>query len=142
MKPLEKILYKLKTNGEKITIIRRLLVAIFLKHAAPISVPELIVALQKKHQNVNKTTVYRQLEVLMRHELIREVLTGRATRYELVQENNHHHHLVCIKCDKITDICLTENNSQQEKDIFKQKKFIVLQHSIEFFGTCKNCQKK
>lgn len=99
--------------------------------------------LKRKKIAANKTTVYRQLESLLKAGAVTEVRIGdRAKQYELVDSTGHHHHLVCLRCKKVEDIDFPEELERQEKNIWKNKKFKVLQHNLEFFGLCRNCQKK
>ena len=89
----------------------------------------------------NKTTVYRQLALLEEQGLIHTVrLSDRSVRYELLNEKNHHHHLVCVKCNDVREITFKGHLDKQEKKIEKNKGFKILRHSLEFFGLCFNCQ--
>src|SRR5260221_14224287 len=83
---------------------------------------------------VNKTTVYRQIKSLLKEKLIAEIEFGDGKkRYEL-SSLPHHHHVVCIKCNLISDITLKENFNKPKTN------FKILKHNLEFFGLCQNCQ--
>lgn len=143
MKTSQSLLADLRGKGERITSIRKAIVEILSGEHNPLSVQEIIAELKKKQLTANKTTVYRQLELLLFHKIVREVrLHDRSLRYELALGDDHHHHLVCIKCHKTEDISFEEDIERQEKIILQKKKFKVLQHSFEFFGLCEKCQKK
>lgn len=123
------------------TPIRIAILKIFSKIKNPLTTQELLNALKEKGLKANKTTIYRQLESLRTNYLINEVrFNDRNIRYELNKKNNHHHHLVCVKCKKVKDVILPEDLHYQEKIIWKKNNFKVLQHYLEFFGLCKNCQ--
>ncbi len=125
---------------KRITPIRTALIEILTKSKAPRTPQELLVELNKKGFKANKTTVYRQLESLQQFAIVHEVqLADRSKRYELVSENGHHHHLVCLKCKRIEDVEFPTDLEAQEKAIWKKNKFKVLQHSLEFFGICGRC---
>lgn len=135
------IVKTLRAGGERMTPIRMELIAILSSAHAPRSPQELRTALTKKGFAANKTTVYRQLELLERYGIVQPVqFADRTKRYELVSESGHHHHLVCVRCQRIEDISFPTDLEQQEKLIWKQSHFKVLQHSLEFFGLCKQCQ--
>lgn len=139
----QSLLADLRDKGERITGVRKAIVEILSTGHNPLSVPELLASLKKKKLIVNKTTVYRQLELLLFHKVVREVrFQDRRVRYELSLGEDHHHHLVCIKCHKTDDISFDEDLERQEKTILAKKKFKVLNHSLEFYGLCANCQKK
>ncbi len=137
------IIKKLRAGGERITPIRMALVEILSKSHKPLTPQELLRALTKQGLGANKTTVYRQLGTLERYNIIHEVhFTDRTKRYELINESGHHHHLVCLECQRIEDVAFPTDLEQQEKTIWKKNKFKVLQHSLEFFGLCQSCQIK
>lgn len=134
---------KLRIAGERITPIRVALIKILSNNKTPQTPQELLTELAKKGFDANKTTVYRQLETLRRFDIAREVnFTDRTKRYELADEDGHHHHLVCLQCQRIEDISFPTDLDKQEKTIWKKNKFKVLQHSLEFFGTCRVCRMK
>ena len=135
------ILKTLRAGGERITPIRMELIHILSKATEPRSPHDLRMSLESKGFAANKTTVYRQLELLERYGIVHSVqFTDRTKRYELVNESGHHHHLVCVRCQRIEDVSFPTDLEQQEKAIWKQNHFKVLQHSLEFFGICKQCR--
>lgn len=136
----QKLIERLKILGERITPVREEILESFCRHHKPQTSQELLLNLEKKGFKVNKTTVYRQLEVLAKAGLIKEIfLADRAKYYELISED-HHHHLICRGCNKIEDVDLDNDLDKQEQTILKKNHFKVLQHSLEFFGLCNKCQ--
>ena len=144
MPEAKQLITNLKNQGERITIVRREIITLLTESTKPLSANEIIKLLSDRKLSVNKTTVYRQLDLLREYSMIHEIrLNDRTRRYEVPPANEeHHHHLVCLKCKKIEDISFKEDIERQEKTIQKRKSFKVLQHSLEFFGLCKNCQKR
>lgn len=134
---------QLRAGGERITPIRTALIEILSKSKVPRTPQELLAELGKKGFKANKTTVYRQLETLQRFSIVHEVhFTDRTKRYELVSESGHHHHLVCLQCQRVEDISFPTDLEKQEQAIWEKNRFKVFQHSLEFFGVCKSCQAK
>ena len=134
---------KLKAGGERMTPLRSALLDILQKSHEPKTPQELLASLTKRGLSANKTTVYRQLDTLTRYNVVSAVnFADRITRYEMVNENEHHHHLVCIKCGRIEDVSFKTDLDGKEKWIWKKHNFKVLQHSLEFFGVCKKCLSK
>lgn len=137
----ETILERLRSDGFRITKTRRHVVEIFASEARPMSAQELLDALRKKKQRVNKTTVYRELEFLEEQEVVREVQLGQdRKRFELT-DGPHHHHIRCLSCGIIVDVSIPNELSTATKHIQKQTAFKVLDHSLEFVGVCRDCQK-
>src|SRR5258708_6115583 len=86
----------------KITQARIALLKLIEKENKPLDAQFLIDTLQESSQ-VDKVTIFRILNVLTEHGILRRVeLGGGKARYELNTED--HHHLVCQNCGKIEDI--------------------------------------
>lgn len=105
----------------------------------PVDVEQIINYLRSKKLATNKVTVYRTMDFLYKNGIVERFEFGEGKfRYEI--KKNHHHHLICTNCGRIEDI-EGEYLEKLEKDIFKNSKFKVMSHSLEFFGICKSCQK-
>ena len=133
------ILVSLQRKGFKLTKVRTRLIELFMQSSQPLSIPEVVLQLHRENLLVNKTTIYREVEFLLQQNLLRTVdLRERGKRYEY-EDNSHHHHLICINCKKIEDFESENDLKEVEKLIKKKHNFSVLQHSLEFYGLCKNC---
>lgn len=105
---------------------------------SPTDAQFLIDTIQKKLK-VDKVTIFRILNLLTQHGILRRLEFGEGkSRYELATED--HHHLICQTCGAIEDISDC-NIEALEKEIKNKKNFLVKLHTLEFYGTCKNCQK-
>ena len=86
------------------------------------------------------TTVYRNLQVLMKTGLIRSrhLPTGEVL-YTPVERDIHH--VTCVQCGETSKIdgCPVKNIHEPKQ---KNKKFQLLFHTLEFFGLCQNCYQK
>lgn len=137
----QQIVIQLRAHGHRITKVRQGLLEIFEEKNGPIAVRTVLSALGKKKLGTHKTTIYRELEFLTEHGIVREVDFGEGEkRYELSIDDHHHHHLVCTKCEAVQ--CLDIDHSQLEKlekEILKKQGFKVTEHVLEFFGLCANC---
>ena len=132
----------IKKRGGKITLTRKAIIELLSREHGPFSAQDLLAHLATKRLHVNKTTVYREIEFLLKEEVIQMIQLGeRKKRYEL-KSDNHHHHLVCTNCNSIDDIELDEGGLHpHEKAIKAKKRFKVTRHALEFYGLCLNCQK-
>lgn len=94
--------------------------------------------LHAKDAKTDRATVYRILDVFLQKGLIQKIEFGEGrSRFELLR--NDHHHLICEKCKRITDISGCRI-SALEKQIKQKKYFLVKRHTLEFFGICRLCQ--
>jgi len=82
--------------------------------------------------------VYRTMKLLVEAGLATERhFDDGITRYEI--EHEHHDHLVCIKCGKITEFeCEMIEKTQNE--IAESHGFEILRHRHELYGHCAACQ--
>jgi Fur family peroxide stress response transcriptional regulator len=97
-------------------------------------------AVRQHVPNISKGTVYRNLQVLCEDRAISELnLNGTLSRYE--EKQSKHYHFLCEKCGRVFD--LDEPVSTEiEKRVSARTGFKVSSHHMEFWGLCKDCQKK
>jgi|SRR6185369_10185835 len=134
------ILHDLKRFGLRLTKTRRTCVDVLSSAKTPLSAAQLSVELEKRGVIVNKTTIYRELERLERIGVVENVqLNDRKRHYELAFEN-HHHHLICMQCENVEDVDVSEQELREEEaKVGRLKKFTIVRHSLEFFGLCEHC---
>lgn len=139
----EKIYQKLKSRGFKLTRGRKSIINIFIDRNRPISAAEILDRLHKKRIFLHKTTIYRELEFLLRLNIIKQLqFADRKKIYEILTDD-HHHHLVCKNCqktEKIASAALETEIQTLEKEILADSNFKNVRHSLEFFGLCRQCQ--
>ncbi len=134
------ILTRLSKIGFKQTNVRKLMVTLFIESQKPISADEVLRSLNKKHITPNKTTVYREIEFLCKHSVIREVDFGEGKkRYELTT-NDHHHHAMCTRCLDIQCVELASDVDALERVLSQKINFKTTGHLLEFFGVCAKCK--
>lgn len=105
----------------------------------PLSIEELESKLSTK--GINQSTLYRILDVLVTIGLVKQtdLRQGKAF-FEIIDHENHHHHLVCTSCNKTEDVEVCEITKLEQKILASSKGFKTIKdHSLEFFGLCKNC---
>lgn len=135
------ILTLLKNNKIKITSERTAIIAVLDKATLPLS-PAAIFRQVKTHlPKTNLSTVYRNLEMLEKLNLIRRVSLDPTTfSYEVIHNRTHHHHVVCRKCVKVEELDTISEKFIQE--VTKNTDFKIENHNLEFIGLCKDCQKE
>jgi len=124
----------------KETKAHRAILRIFEQDHTPLSETELRSMLLTQGIIVNKTTIYRQLASLRDRGAVKEVDFGDGKKRFESNAGEHHHHLVCTKCNRIDDVRLQGELAHIEKTISKNNKFKIIDHSLEFFGLCVNCK--
>ena len=88
-------------------------------------------------KSMGLTTVYRNLQVLIKNGLIRSrhLPTGEVL-YTPVDRDIHH--LTCVQCGETSKMegCPVKDIHSPKKNT---KKFQLLFHTLEYFGLCQNC---
>lgn len=133
---------QLQKKRKRMTVARKTILKIFLDAQKPLSVSEVLHLLLKNRISVNKTTAYREVDFLVAHEMIEKVsLQTKEAYYEI--KSIHHHHLVCQNCQKVEEVELKNFEKelfQYEKKLSREKKFLSVNHSLQFFGMCSRCR--
>lgn len=94
----------------------------------------------RKHDNkISRSTVYRNLSVLVTQDVITKVKLAKVDHFEPKQVN--HHHLVCLNCGVITDMNITYDHNI-DKEVATKSGYDVKKHRIVFEGLCSKCQKQ
>lgn len=129
----------LEQNHLKHTKQRELILAAFLEAKRHITSEDLYQAVREEHPNIGFTTVYRTMKLLVEAGIATErKFDDGITRYEIEQE--HHDHLVCVKCGRIQEFeCEVIEKTQSE--IAESHGFEVLRHRHELYGHCRDCRK-
>ncbi|MDQ2085015.1 Fur family transcriptional regulator [Herbivorax sp. ANBcel31] len=132
----------LKERGYKLTPQRQAVLDIIIEHNDEhLSTEEIYALVKEDYPEIGLATIYRTLLLLDDIGLVYKLdLDDGLTRYELNNQNegHRHHHLICIKCNKIFEVQedLLDNLEEQ---ILKKNKFKVTDHRVKFYGYCENC---
>jgi len=123
----------LRARGHKATPGRILLLTMLMLESKPVTVSYL----EKKLQNsIDKVTLYRSLQSMVESGLVREIdFRHGHTHYEMEVSRPHHHHIVCVSCNKIEDTTCDIVPVVKKSSMFKE----ITDHAVEFFGRCRSC---
>ena len=100
---------------------------------------EIYYALRKSGVNVSRATVYRTMDILVKHNFVRKLDIGDGkSRYETKIDHPHHDHMICIDCGSITEFVSDEIEKLQD-DMCKELNFKLIKHIHQLFGVCKKC---
>ncbi len=102
--------------------------------------PLSLIELSSLTQGIDRTSIYRTLELFNELEIIAILHVGWKKRYELASPfQPHHHHLQCTQCNKIIAIDIPALEDAVE-DFAHSRGFSLTSHSIELFGICAGCK--
>jgi len=132
----------LKKSGLKMTRQRHLVVESFLLAGGHLSTEELYELVKKKDEKIGFVTVFRTLKTLADCGLARETrLHDGPTRFEHTYKRPHHHHLVCVECNRTIEF-LSPAEERLHEEITSEYGFKPVGHNLQIFGVCPDCQKK
>jgi Fe2+ or Zn2+ uptake regulation protein len=112
------------------TPLRKAILSLLNEHHL-LTAPALLERLSTQGMDVNKTSVYRALETLLKQREISRTSFGQNDiLYELA--SNHHDHWVCTTCGRVEEMaCVTNLPAPAE--------LTVEHHQVTLYGTCQNC---
>lgn len=140
--PAEHLSEYLADQGMKSTRQRDEILGIFVSAGRHLSAEELYLLVKKSNPSIGYATVYRTLKLLASAGLAeaRHFEDG-YTRYEHRGSEGHHDHLICTKCGKIIEF-ENERIEQLQQDVAKKNRFHVVNHKLELYGLCSDCQRR
>ena len=129
----------LKERGYRLTPQRLMVLEALHEAEGHISAPDIFSRVRAKYPYVNKSTVYRTLQLLKELDLVTETELDGDTLYYHQADKGHHHHLICQKCGQAVeideDVFATLESTLREKYNFSAD----LKH-LALRGHCLKCQ--
>ncbi len=128
----------IKTKGGRLTKIRKEIIQILFESDCLSSATAILTELKKRKIQPNRSTMYRELLFLTQNNIVvRNTISG-VDYFEIPKD--HHHHLVCLSCNSIQKVEIGNHLEKHEKKLAKENHFKILNHSLEFYGYCRNCR--
>lgn len=135
------LIQDLRAAGYRLTPQRQAVVTVLGETREHLTAPEILRRAQRHLPRLNKSAVYRVLDILTHLGLVNPIDLGQGEiQYELNCQP-HHHHLVCQQCGKIDEV---DENIFGELDETLQTRFGFSAFLFHFaiFGICRVCQRK
>ncbi|WP_407681757.1 peroxide-responsive transcriptional repressor PerR [Pseudalkalibacillus salsuginis] len=129
----------LKDAGVRITPQRHAILEYLIQTMSHPTADEIYKALEDKFPNMSVATVYNNLRVFKGAGLVKELTYGdSSSRFDCVTTD--HYHIICEDCGKIVDFSYP--GLDEVEDVAKHVTgFKVVNHRMEVYGTCPECQK-
>ncbi len=137
---LNQLIEQLKQKGYKVTEPRKIILSILINNIETvITADELYLMVKLENKKINRSTVYRNIDILTELSLLYKTITPQGiSKVKLKCTTSHHHHLICDICGKIViyDDCeFTKYNKFAETN-----GFTLTGHTLELHGICTNCK--
>src|SRR5579872_5820219 len=126
-----------RRRGLKSTQQRDAIVELFLRSTGHISIEDLLARVRKRSPRVGYATVYRTLKLLADCGIAaaRQFGDGQ-TRYEVMGDEAHHDHLICIQCGLILEFENDAIEKLQDEMADRLGGFRLVRHKLELYGLC------
>jgi Fur family transcriptional regulator, ferric uptake regulator len=129
----------LRAKGYRLTPQRNLIWEILRDAGRHMTVDEITGEVKGRLPDVNVSTVYRTLELLVGLDLVIETrLEGSACYYEVSPEPTHHH-FVCTRCGAVGHFA-DELLAPVHAELTDRHRFTVSQIQVTAFGLCDDCR--
>ena len=130
----------LKEAGLKTTLPRLRILSVLEGSQGHFTAEEVYKALLDAGEEIAFATVYRVLTQFENAGLVlRHNFEGGRSVFEL-DDGQHHDHMVCVKCNTVTEFYDAEIEERQ-KAVAEKYNFQLEDHSLYLYGICENCQK-
>lgn len=95
--------------------------------------------IDRRLDSVGRASVYRTLEQLEQLRLVQRVeIGGDAAGYERLDAAEHHHHIVCERCGRLSPFA-SEALEEAIATVSEESEFEVAAHDVVLRGTCPAC---
>lgn len=130
----------LKEKGLKITPQRILIADVLHEAKGQLTAGEIVEYAQKKMPGVNKSTIYRTLDILEQAGCVYKSELNNEFVYHH-DDHGHHHHLKCVQCGQVVD-CDEALLAPLEASLQKKYNFRVDFKHMVINGICRECLNK
>lgn len=133
---------RLRRADQRYTAGRRAIVDLLVSVGHPVSIADI----SDRLPGLPRSSAYRHLTDLETLGLVRRVAASdEFARFELAEDlTEHHHHLICLNCGKVTDVTLPRGLEQDITEAISQlagaARFQPRTHRLDIMGTCAGCQ--
>lgn len=138
--PISQIHKIIKSSGNRLTKTRKAILEILLEKNCLLTKDEIVQKLKDKKIKPDRSTIYRELLFLAKNGIVQKNAISEKEYYEIPLA--HHHHLICLNCNKVKKIEMNNHLVKEENQIAKKNKFNIVNHSLEFYGYCAKCNRQ
>lgn len=135
---LEKLMEKSRVKGLKLTPQRMVIFHILSEDDRHITADEVYQKARAEYPMLSPATVYRNMEQLVEAGLLTHLdLGGPSTRYDTNLDD--HHHFVCEKCGKVTDVYLKDIRYELDPEKSDLSDVRIDSPQLYLHGVCGEC---
>jgi Fur family ferric uptake transcriptional regulator len=133
------LLRNLRQRGYRLTPQREMILQVICESHCHLTADEIITRIRQRYPYLNKSAVYRTLDLLTRLGFVNPTDFGQGGVTYETHQHPHHHHLVCRKCGKMTEVDESVFASVAKK-LRDEYAFSPDLDHFAIFGLCRKCQ--
>ena len=138
---LERMMERLREQKFRITPQRLAVVKILAESKGHPSVEAIYNEVRKDFPTTSLATIYKTISLLKElGEVLELGFPEGSNRYD-GNKPYPHPHIICIRCKKIIDPDVS-GLEQLNREVSEKTGFRIVNHRVDFFGICPECQKK
>ncbi len=100
---------------------------------------EIYISVKKDDSSISRSTVYRNLNSLVKNGIISQILVSNGpVRYDYIEGKSNIGYIECIMCNKIFEFQYDYNSTKNE--LFKKTGVEILENGIIIKGICETCK--
>ena len=133
---------ELAARGIRMTEQRRAILTVIETAKKHLDAGQILRQAQRLNASVDRSTVYRTLDLLKRHRMVDELdlmhMDGEAHYYERKLARDHIH-MACLRCGKITEF-VSEIFDSLKQQLERDCRFSIVVARLEVGGYCSQCR--
>lgn len=121
---------------------KQILLSILKNSNKPMSINEIYTCVKEFIPNIAKSTIYRNIDALMKQDLIDKYYLSDNELFYKIKTNTHEHkhYVICDSCKRMFDLPVCPIHDIEH--MLLQEGFTITEHYIQISGICKECIKQ
>ncbi len=132
------LLERLRQEGLRLTPQREMVLSVICENGGHITADGILQQARERYPYLNKSAVYRTLDLLMRLRVVNSIDFGEGCIEYEIHQHPHHHHLLCRHCGERTEVD-EHILVSLGKTLRAEYGFTAELGHLAILGTCKRC---
>ncbi len=133
------IVRTLDSSGRRLTAPRRAVAELIDGRVGAFTAAELVAQAKVERPGLGRATVFRTLDLFLELGAVERIELPDGRHAYVVSGPEHHHHVICSRCGRITDID-DRGIKALTKKIAKRTGYAIDTHQLAMSGLCPACQ--
>ncbi|MBI5302345.1 MAG: transcriptional repressor [Chloroflexi bacterium] len=132
------MLTNLRQRGHRLTPQREMVLSVICESEGHISADDILARVRARYPYLNKSAVYRTLDLLAQLNLVNVTDFGEGRALYEMHRDPHHHHLICRKCHTMSEVD-ERVFASLEKKLLDDYGFVADLDHFAIWGLCRKC---